>query len=74
MTELRSNPQATSVSYAAYLKHRSIVWFQESFLAAPCIVKRTIRPSTQGRFIISAADRQPALTPANSQVVSKKTE
>lgn len=36
--------QASQVLYAAYLKHRSIVWFQESFLAAPCIVKRRIRP------------------------------
>lgn len=74
MTELRSNPQASSVSYAAYLKHRSIVWFQESFLAAPCIVKHPVRPSTQGRFVMSAADRKPALTPSEQPGRFKKTE
>lgn len=66
------NSKASSVLYAGYLKHRSIVWFQESFLAAPCIVKRVIRPSTQGRFIMTAAVRQPSLAPAISQAVSRR--
>ncbi|KAG8165416.1 hypothetical protein KVR01_005691 [Diaporthe batatas] len=48
MTELKQRPRTSSASDVAHLKHRSIVWFQESSLAAPCIVKRPFHPLKDG--------------------------